>query len=68
MNADWPVCPHCGVQILMDDPEVYEQHTTYWGDREAREHTCSCGVTIYLKEHVRRWWEAGRTPQEAAEL
>ena len=62
-------CPHCHGAIDMTECDRYQNHVTYWGEREARPEDCPhCGVTIFLKEQVSRRWTAGRTPAEASEL
>lgn len=67
--SDHPACPQCKAVVNMDDCDLYPDHVTYWGDVKAKPHTCwSCGTDIYLKENVHRWWVAGRTEREAAEL
>lgn len=62
-------CPHCSAEIDMTVGERLQGHVSYYGDEEPSPIACpSCDGDFYLKEHVSRWWTAGRTPEEADEL
>ncbi len=62
-------CPHCSAEVDMTDGERVMGHVSYWGEDEPAGITCpSCEVDFYLKEHVSRWWTAGRSPEEADKL
>jgi len=53
----------------MIEGERLQGHVSYWGEDGPTAIDCpSCGVEIYLKEHVRREWSVGRTPAEADDL
>lgn len=61
-------CPHCKGEIDMTDGERLQGHVSYWGEEEPTALNCpKCEVEIYLQEHVKRTWTAGRTPQEASD-
>lgn len=62
-------CPHCASTIDMNDGERLQGHVSYWGEESPVALDCpSCGVEIYLKEHVTRSWTPGRTPEEADQI
>ncbi|SFL17641.1 hypothetical protein [Methylorubrum salsuginis] len=53
----------------MTDGEVLQGHVTYWGQERITCLDCpNCEREVYLQEYVKRWWVAGRTPQEAGSL
>ena len=59
-------CPHCKATISMDHGENYLGHVTYWGEDEPKPFTChKCEGDFFVQEHVSRWWEAGKTVEEA---
>lgn len=67
MADDTVNCPHCGHAISMADTERYCRHTTYWGEREPVAEDCpKCEQVLYLREHVRRTWSPGKTPDECS--
>lgn len=51
-HTEYPVCPFCG--DVLDEPEDYSDHVTWWGD-ETTEHECpACGLTYEVEEIVTR--------------
>lgn len=46
-------CPFCGYQHRLDDGEVYEGVTSYYGDHH-KMHCFECDKLFYVKEVVTR--------------
>lgn len=62
-------CPRCSAEIDMTDGERIQGHVSYWGEEDPAPISCpKCDADFFLKEHVTRWWTAGRSPSEADEL
>ncbi|GEL42299.1 hypothetical protein MEX01_28900 [Methylorubrum extorquens] len=69
MSDDSVTCPHCQHEIPMTDGERLQGHVSYWGQGRITSLDCpQCERDVFLQEYVKRWWTAGRTPQEACEL
>ena len=66
MRDDGAVCPHCGEFNQFEFCDGDGRLVTWWGDDGPKEYECRrCDREFFVREHVSRFYTAGKTPEEA---